>query len=155
MSHLDVILIIVTVSISSTLGVYLVWRCINQHTNPPINSLTRRSGDIELQYIEPSTNNTLDLLQPQRVYNSNINSCLEDSINLQRSQSYWSCNPPSYNSTTINSCLEDSINLQRIPSFLNDLTINSCLEDSINLNYYIFFIVVLTIIILSLINKLR
>lgn len=97
MSHFDIIIITGTLFISSTVGVYAAIRCINQHTTPSVNALSRR-GDIELQYIEPSTNNNLDLVQPQQVYNPNINSCLEDSINLQRTQSYWSDNPPSYNS---------------------------------------------------------
>src|SRR5580693_6593819 len=92
MSHLDIIIITGTLFISSTIGVYAALRYINQHTNPAMNTLTRRSGDIELQYIDPSTYNNLDLLQPQQVYTfetipsyfngSNINSCLEDSMNL-------------------------------------------------------------------------
>src|SRR6266850_2470056 len=81
MSHSDVIIITVALFLTSTVGVYATIRCINQHINPPINSLSRR-GDIELQYIEPSTNNTLDLLQPQQIYTSNINCSLEHSINL-------------------------------------------------------------------------
>src|SRR6266850_5856184 len=96
MSHSDVIIITVALFLTSTVGVYATIRCINQHIKTPINSLTRR-GDIELKYIETSTNNTLDLLQPQQIYTSNINSGLEDSMNLQRTQSYWSGNPPSYN----------------------------------------------------------
>jgi hypothetical protein len=88
MTHFDIIIITGTLFITSTLGVYAGLRYINHHTTPPINTLTRRSGDIELQYIEPATNNNLDLLQPQQVYTPNINSCLEDSINLQRTQSY-------------------------------------------------------------------
>lgn len=107
---------------------------------------------------------------------SNINSCLEDNMNLERTHSYWSGNPPSYNtldllqpqqvytyeripsyrtgnpssfqSSNINSCLGDSLNLQTIPDY-----IHCCLEDSINLNYiflfilFIYFMVVYSIII--------
>jgi hypothetical protein len=92
MTHFDIIIITGTLFITSTIGVYAALRYINHHTTPAINTLTRRSGDIELQYIEPATNNNLDLLQPQQVYTfetipsyfngSNINSCLEDSMNL-------------------------------------------------------------------------
>jgi len=81
------------------------------------------SGDL-LQSVYPPSYNTLDLVQPEQVY------------------------IPSYQNT-INSCLEDSINLQSIPSFLNQSNINCCLENSMNLNYIllnIIFIVVLIII---------
>jgi|HubBroStandDraft_3_1064219.scaffolds.fasta_scaffold00084_12 hypothetical protein len=153
MSHLDIIIITGTLFISSTIGVYAALRYINQHTNPAMNTLTRRSGDIELQYIEPSTNNNLDLLQPQQVYTPNINSCLEDSINLQRTQSYWSGNPPSYNTLDLLQP-QQVYTFETIPSYFNGSNINSCLEDSMNLNYiYLFFMVVLTIIIIIIINK--
>jgi hypothetical protein len=67
MSHSDIIIIVVTLTISSTLGVYAAIRVINQHTRPHVNTLVR-SGDIELvDYIEPSTNYP-DLLQPQQIY---------------------------------------------------------------------------------------
>ena len=68
MTHSEIIIITLSLFIGSTFGVYRAIRYINLHTRPPINTLTRSSGDIELQYIEPSTNNTLDLLQPQQVY---------------------------------------------------------------------------------------
>jgi hypothetical protein len=68
-SHSDIIIIItVTLFISSTIGVYAALKYINVHTNPPMNTLLRSRGDIELQYIEPSRDNNLDLLQPQQVY---------------------------------------------------------------------------------------
>jgi hypothetical protein len=68
MSHSDIIIIItITLFVSSTVGVYAGVRYIHLHSRPPINTLRRR-GDIELQNIEPSTNNNLDLLQPQPVY---------------------------------------------------------------------------------------
>jgi hypothetical protein len=151
MSHLDIIIITGTILISSTLGVYAVLRCINQHTNPPINTLSRRSGDIELQYIEPSIDNNLDLLQPQQVYISNINSCLEDSINLQSTQSG---NPPSYNTLDLLQP-QQVYTSERIPSYLSanpssyqNTNINSCLEDSINLNYIVYFILFMLVLII-------
>jgi len=98
MSHSDIIIIVVTLTISSTLGVYAAIRVINRHTRLPVNTLTR-TGDMELvDYIEPSTNYP-DLLQPQQIYyydrvpsmppsyhtvdRWNINSCLENAINLE------------------------------------------------------------------------
>jgi hypothetical protein len=117
MSHLDIIIITGTLFISSTLGVYAALRYINHHTNPAMNTLTRR-GDIELQYIEPSSNNNLDLLQPST----------NNTLDLVQPQQVYTLNS--------NSCLEDSINLQSIPSFLNQSNINCCLENSININLY-------------------
>jgi hypothetical protein len=167
MSHTDVIIITVTLFTISTVGIFAGLRYINLHTRPPVNTLLRSRGDIELQYIEPSTNNTLDLLQPEQVYTS------ERVLNFERlPQDYTSeritnssevitsslrTNPPSYHtfdllqpeqvyineridSSNTNSYLDDSINLQRIPSYFNDLYINCCLEDSINLNYIYFII---------------
>ena len=71
MSHLDVIIITVSFFLTSTVGVYSAIRYINQHANPPTSVLSRR-GDIELQHFEPSTNNNLDLVQPQQVYISEV-----------------------------------------------------------------------------------
>jgi hypothetical protein len=65
----NIIIITATVTISSTLGVYVVIRKIIQYTRPPVNTLVR-SGDIELvDYIEPTQPQQaythLDLLEPQ------------------------------------------------------------------------------------------
>ena len=106
MSHTDIIILVITFSISSTLGVYALIRCINQHTRPPVNTLVR-SGDIELvDYIEPS--------QPDRIYQ--YPDLLEQQqfprYIYERAPSYWSGTPPSYQTTDrlyINSCLENSI----------------------------------------------
>ena len=47
MSHFDIIIITTTLFVFSTVGVYVVVKYINLHTKPPVNSLRRRSGDIE------------------------------------------------------------------------------------------------------------
>jgi len=91
---------VVAITISSTLGVYVAIRKTIQYTRPPVNRLVR-TGDIELvDYIEPShpqqAYTHLDLLEPQFEINLdfsrvpsyhtidrwNINCCLENSINL-------------------------------------------------------------------------
>lgn len=186
MSNSELIIISITLVISSALGVYGVVRCINLHTRPPVNSLTRRFGDIELQYIEPSTNNNLDLLQPEQVYTPGripdyLFENYSERIPSEVITNNCSSNPPSYHTLdlfqqvyiperitsygsvmpsyqTTNVYSEDSMNLERIP-----FNINSCLEDTLNINYtlfILFFIVMLIIIInnkiifLSLINKL-
>jgi hypothetical protein len=68
MTHSDVIIITASLFITSAVGAYGALKYINLHTRPPVNTLRRTTGDIELQYIEPSTNNNLDLLQPEQVY---------------------------------------------------------------------------------------
>jgi hypothetical protein len=67
MTHSDIIIILITGGIASTLGVYALIRKINHYTSPPVNTLTRQ-GDIELaNYIQP-TQNHVDLLAPQPTY---------------------------------------------------------------------------------------
>lgn len=189
MTHTDVIIITLTLFTISTVGIFAGLKYINLHTRPPVNTLLRSRGDIELQYIEPSTNNNLDLLQPEHVYSAqgiherlacssevtyNNSEVITNSWSNNISEgitSPWSNNPPSYHtldllqpqqvyiyeripiferipSSNTNSYLDDSINIQRIPGYLNDLYINSCLEDSINLKYILFFMLVVTIIII-------
>jgi hypothetical protein len=64
MSQGETILIVVTVTICSTLGVYVAVRVINQWTTPTVNTLVRRSGDIELvDYIEPNQP-VVDFIEP-------------------------------------------------------------------------------------------
>jgi hypothetical protein len=53
MSHSNTIILVVTGSIASTLGVYVAIRKIIQYTRPPVNTLVRH-GDIQLDYIEPT-----------------------------------------------------------------------------------------------------
>lgn len=54
MSHLDIIIIVVSISLASTLGVYASIKIINQYTRTPLNTLRRETGDIELNdLIEP------------------------------------------------------------------------------------------------------
>jgi hypothetical protein len=101
MSHTDIIWILVTITFSSTLGVYVAIKKINQYTRPPVNTLVR-SGDIELGDIIESSTIYQDLLQPpQQIYY------------CERVHSM----PPSYHTVErgyINSCLENSINLEFI-----------------------------------------
>jgi len=107
MSHTEIIWIVVTATFASTLGVYVAIRKIKQYTKPPVNTLERR-GDIELvDYIEPTQpqqiyqypdlsegqpfpwytyqrpptywSETLPSYQTDNFY---INSCLENSINI-------------------------------------------------------------------------
>jgi hypothetical protein len=97
MTNSNIIIIVVTATICSTLGVYVAIRKTFQYTRPPENTLVR-SGDIELvDYIEPTRPQQIynypDLLEPQlltydRVPSYHtvdrwyIYSCLENSINL-------------------------------------------------------------------------
>jgi hypothetical protein len=67
MTNSNIIIIVVTVTICSTLGIYVTIRKIIQYTRPPVNTLVR-SGDIQLvDYIEPTQQiyNYPDLLEPQ------------------------------------------------------------------------------------------
>ena len=97
MLNSNIIIITATVTVCSTLGVYVIIRKVIQYTRPPVNTLTR-SGDIELvDYIEPTQPQQVfsypDLLDPgyptydrvpsyHTVDRWNINCCLENSINL-------------------------------------------------------------------------
>jgi hypothetical protein len=191
MSNSELIIIIsVTLVITSALGVYGALRCINLNTEAPITILRRSSGDIELQYIEPSTNNNLDLVQPEQIYTPGripdlvqpeqvytpgripdyLFENYSERIPSEVITNNCSSNPPSYHTLdlfqqvyiperitsygsvmpsyqTTNAYSEDSMNLERIP-----FNINSCLEDSINLNYILF--ILFLIIILKIIIKL-
>ena len=172
MTHSDIIIIITaTLFISSTIGVYAALKYINVHTNPPMNTLLRSRGDIELQYIEPSTNNTLDLLTPDQVYTCERVPCTSEATYntsesipnhlLESQQVYNSWSLPSYHnfdllppeqvhmyeritSSTIKTISDNSLNIQQVPSF-----IHSCLEDSINLNYIFIVGTLFLIVILS------
>lgn len=154
MSHTDIILITVTLFVTFTIGGYALVKYINIHTRPPVNSLRRTTGDIELQYIEPSTNNTSEVI-PVRVpctseatYNTSegITSSNHHSYNILDLSQPQQVYIPSYqNSSYIDFCSEDSMNLQRIPSY-----IFSCSEDSINLNYILLFIIFLFLVVLTI-----
>ena len=72
MSHTDLILIISIITFSSTVGVYVVIKKINQYTTPPQNVLTRR-GDIELvDFNEPT--------QPLQAYFQNFQNADSNTI---------------------------------------------------------------------------
>jgi len=60
MSHSDIIIIVVTLTFSTTFGVYALIRVINQHTRPPVNTLVR-SGDIELVDVNHIQSNLRDI----------------------------------------------------------------------------------------------
>jgi hypothetical protein len=114
MSHSDIIIIVVTLTISSTFGVYAAIRVINRHTRPPVNTLVR-SGDIEMMdYIEPT--------HPQQIYNypdliGSQYPIYERISDYGTVPSYRTGTPPSYQNVdywTINSSLENAINLEFI-----------------------------------------
>jgi hypothetical protein len=69
MSHSEIIIIVLTLTVISTFGVFVAIRKTIQYTRPPVNTLVR-SGDIELiDYIEPTHPHQVysypDLLTPQ------------------------------------------------------------------------------------------
>lgn len=117
MNHSDVIIIItVSLFITSIAGMYGTLKYIKLHTNPPMNTLIRTRGDIELQYIEPSRDNNIDLLPPEQVYSSDRVPCISEAtyntsesisnhLDLIEPQQVYdrvpstsiSSNPPSYN----------------------------------------------------------
>ena len=103
MTHTEIIWILATAGFASTFGVYAAIRKITHYTRVPENRLYRRS-DIELvDYIEPT--------HPQQAYT--YPDLLESQI-YDRGPSYWSVNPPSYQTVDrgyINSSLENNINL--------------------------------------------
>ena len=124
MSHSDLIIILVTATICSTLGVFVAIRKIKQYTKPPVNTLERR-GDIELvEYIEPT--------QPQQIYQ------YPDLTEGQPFQWHIYQRPPTYNSGTLPYYQSTDI-----------LNINSCLENSINIDF-IFIIFIISVFILFL-----
>lgn len=134
MSHTEIIIILTTAGISSTLGVIAAINIINKHTRPPVNTLVR-SGDIELvDFIEPT--------QPQQVYNytdllgQQFQSWWRISDYNGTLPSYWSGTPPSYQTT-------DRIN------------INCCLENSINLDFILLLLILFFILILIIIILIR
>jgi hypothetical protein len=107
MTHTDIIWIVVTLGLSSTLGVYAAIRYINLHTRPPVNTLVR-SGDIELvDYIEPTHVRDIDLSSLPQFPQVMVNNPLPIR---------WE-HPPRYSQLTnnfINSSFENSINLDFI-----------------------------------------
>jgi hypothetical protein len=101
MANSDIIIITVTLTLVSTLGVFAAIRVVNQYTRAPENTLVR-SGDIELgDYIEPT--------QPTQVYQ------YPDLIQPMYNRDSFL--PPSYHTIDrwyINSWLESEINLDYI-----------------------------------------
>lgn len=109
----NTIILLSTGIFASTFGVYVAVRLIKRYTTSPENILVRSRGDIEMtDYIEPirgqQSYNYHDLLaQPSPIH---------DRIpNYGRIPSYWSGNPPSYQTVDrVNCPLEDYINLDYI-----------------------------------------
>jgi len=129
MSHTEIIIILSTASFASTFGVYALIRYIKIHTRPPITTL-QRSGDIELgDYIEQTQPiyNYPDLTESAQIINyPNLPEPLPiitiqqqyeritNFVHNERVPSFWSSNPPSYQTIdrlNINCCLENNINL--------------------------------------------
>lgn len=117
MTHTDIIWIVVTLTFSSTVGVYAAIRYTNLHTRPPVNTL-QRSGDIELvDYIEPT--------RPQQIFNypdlleshGRFSYYYDRISDYGRVPSYRTGTPPIYQSVdrlNIICPLEDYINLDYI-----------------------------------------
>lgn len=122
MSHTDIIWIVVTLTFSSTVGVYAAIRYTNLHTRPPVNTLVR-SGDIELvDYIEPTHVRDIDLSSLPQFPHVMVNNPLPirwDIYPLPRfshltENTATGNTPPGYSQLTnnfINSSLENNINL--------------------------------------------
>jgi hypothetical protein len=127
MTNSNIIIITVTLSVVSTLGVFAAIRVINQYTRPPVNSLVR-SGDIELvDYIEPS--------QPVHVYHPfSINNFQFQ--NYDRILSY----PPSYETGVIPSYRSGTIPVYQSMEGIN---INSCLENENIFNSFFTFLILI------------
>lgn len=114
------------------LGTFTAIKCIKKLTRPPVNTLIRSHGDIELNFIEPSQPGhaylPIDTLNPNymsyETYNwgervsSYWSNRLPSYFSGQHAPSYYSGgNPPSFNSVDrgfINCSLEDNINLDYI-----------------------------------------
>lgn len=113
MSHTDLILVISLITFSSTVGVFILIKKINQCTPTPENVLTRR-GDIELPTISPPSPPT----QPLEAYLRSVDSLDISNYNLVNNDlgliQYREINSPqefyrNYNeleNSLINSCLE-------------------------------------------------
>lgn len=134
MNHTDIIIIVVTLTITSTLGTYVAIKLVNQYMRPVTNVLHRRN-DIELaNYADPT--------HPQQIYNypellPQPYPCFYERISNVPSYSTGNYGrPPTYlsgNST--------------LPSYqpIDRLNINSSLENGINLDYILWIILFLII----------
>lgn len=103
MSHTDWIWILITISFSSTAGVYVAIRKIKQYTTTPVNILHRR-GDIELQEV-------IDPIQSNYIRDIDLSSLPQYPQAMVNNNHIWINwdNPPRYSQITnhfINSPLE-------------------------------------------------
>jgi len=129
MTNSNIIIIVVTASICSTLGVFVLIRKTIQYTNRPVNTLVR-PGDIQLEYIEPT--------RPQEIYNY---------PDLLEPQFITYDRLPSYHTVDHN----DWLNYYTQDRWY----IHSCLENSINLDYIWIFSMCFLILILILKFRMR
>jgi hypothetical protein len=124
MSHSDIIIIVVTLTISSTLGVYAAVNVIKKYTRPIENVLQRPISDIEIggnRYVR--TQDYPDLLvEPSRIYERFST----------YPPSYFTGNPPEY-------------------PYLDRYFINSNFENSINFSWIILVILVFLVFLISLV----
>jgi|HubBroStandDraft_1064217.scaffolds.fasta_scaffold06090_2 hypothetical protein len=105
--------------ISVPLFTFVTIKTINKLTRPQVNSLTRTTGDIELDYIDPHPPD--QIYQPLDMPNPNYINWSDRVPSFYTGRyppSYFSGgNPPSFHSndrSLINCCLEDNINLDYI-----------------------------------------
>jgi|HubBroStandDraft_2_1064218.scaffolds.fasta_scaffold59268_2 hypothetical protein len=134
MSHTDYIIIVLGGCSLLGIGVCVAIREVNRYARPVENVLTRR-GDLELvDIIEPTRPQQIynypDLLTPEFTTYERISN---------RVQSYWSGDPPSYQTRIPSS-------YQTLPSYHTN--INSCLENAINLDFILWFILFFMVILL-------
>ena len=135
MSHSDLILIIIILTVSSTAGVYVLVTKINQCTRAPENHLIRR-GDIELNNL----NDFIEPTQPLQVY-------------FPRQLDELSSYPPSYNIESFTGNAVPVIGF--VPSHRAELYyVNCCLENEniINSVFIIIVLILFIIIIYFLLN---
>ena len=166
MSHTDIILIIVILGLSSTAGVYVLVRKINQYTPIPQNALTRR-GDIELNdFIEPTqplpvyyprcslNSEPINLIQSNPVVRIESNPLeILDSITVIEG---LNSDPISTIVSPLDSIVEsldyDSSNLEPIYYNIDELFIHSILENENIINpVFIIIVLILFIIIIYLV----
>ena len=129
MNHTDIIIIVVTLTITSTLGTYVAIKLVNQYMRPITNTLHRRN-DIELvNYIDPT--------HPDQIYNHPELLPQPYHIWIERIS-----NVPSYSTGNYGRPPTYLSGNSTLPSYqpIDRLNINSCLENAINLDYILWII---------------
>jgi hypothetical protein len=120
----QIIAICIILAIAVPVGTFTAIKTINKLMRPPVNSLVRTHGDIELNYIEPTqpghSYQPIDWVNPNYMnYESyNWGDRVPSYYTGQYPPSYFSGgNPPSFNTGNgfyINSCLENNTNMDYI-----------------------------------------